>query len=213
MTELRQQFADYLEQTFGEEFLRLLDEPEGVHAGERVLYKLKRNQEARRQEPSADNLNALRETMAEIARKTGATGISFEPPVTSGLPYPRLIDLPGSSIMWDAELRKYMEADAMLPSADFPLEWVAGVLFTPSQKMLLYLDCTDSRVAAVFRVFYEGDAFTEPAATVRDRFKQFQSKKRELLAECARRRTLVWAKLVQIDDEPVWIRVKETARP
>ena len=74
----------------------------------------------------------------------------------------------------------------------------------------LYLDFTDSAVKSIFRVFYgsEWESSTH-AATVLVRFKQFQAKKRELLAECARRSNVAWAKLAQIDEEPLWIRIKD----
>src|SRR5205823_1591933 len=47
---------------------------------------------------------------------------------SSGAPYPRLVDLPGATIVWDAELRTYLESDEALTSRDFPLEWAVGVL-------------------------------------------------------------------------------------
>jgi hypothetical protein len=133
--------------------------------------------------------------------------------VSSGLPYPRLIDLPGSSIMWDAELRNYMNTEVVLPSEDFPLEWVVGVLHTPSQSMLLYLDFTHATVKAIFRVFYDAEhaSVRDEGAGVLARFEQFQRKKQELEADCERRQNVAWAKLVQIDTEPLWTRIKRTA--
>lgn len=214
MTEpLRQQLAEYLNQTFGENFWGLLSEPEGVQTGERVLYKVRSNTKVTRQEPSERDQQAFRQDLIDLATRTGGTQVTFEPPVSSGLPYPRLIDLPGSSIMWDSGLRTYMNSEMVLPSEDFPLEWVVGVVHTPSQSMLLYLDFTHATVKAIFRVFYDAEyASGEHArAGVLTRFKQFQTKKQELEADCERRRNVAWAKLVQIDTEPLWTRIKPTA--
>jgi hypothetical protein len=132
----RQQLAEYLNQTFGQQFWRLLREPEGVQVGERVLYKVKPNTKVTRQEPSKRDQQAFWQDLIDLATRTGGTRVTFEPPVSSGLPYPRLVDLPGSSIMWDSELRKYMNTDVVLPSEDFPLEWVVGVLHASAQSML-----------------------------------------------------------------------------
>ncbi len=211
--QLRQQFVEYLSQAFGDEFRRLLNEPDGIQTGERVLYKTRQNATVERREASERDQEALRQQMMDFARRTGATGVTFEPPVSSRLPYPRLIDLPGSSIIWDADLRAYMNSDAPLPSEDFPLEWVLGVLHAPAENMVLYLDFTDAKVKAIFRVFYdaEQESRKEQGAEILARFKAFQSKKRELEARCQSRLNIAWAKVVQIDDEPLWIRINDMA--
>src|SRR5438477_9974211 len=66
--------------------------------------------------------------MTQLARDTGASGMAFEAARSSGAPYPRLVDLPGATIVCDAELRTYLESDEALTSRDFPLEWAVGVL-------------------------------------------------------------------------------------
>src|SRR5437870_12893801 len=99
LAEQREQFLAYLEVTFGKEFLRLIDEPKGLQIGERVLYRLTGGKTGTRHEPSDQEIETLRRSMIDIAKSTGVedAAISFEPPRSSRLPYPRLIDVPGST--------------------------------------------------------------------------------------------------------------------
>jgi len=208
--QLRLQFVDYLRKTFGEEFLRLVHEPEGVQIGERVLYRLKGAQEAERHELTEREIEEQRRAVVALAKSTGVdeSAVTFEPPVISGLPYPRLIDLPGSGIMWDKDLKNYFESDEPLPSKDFSLEWVLGVVLTPSEKMLMYLDSTHSRVKAIFRVFYESEFGAAEGPKIVERFRRFLEKERELKDRSEQSRDIVWAKIIQVDAEPLWIRIR-----
>ena len=205
---LRQDLTNHLRNTFGEEFLRLLNEPQGVQVGERVLYKLKEGTQAQRHEPSSQELEALKRKHIELAKSTGADAsrVIFEPPVSSGLSYPRLVDLPGNQIMWDKYLTEYLKSDDLLPSPEFPLEWVVGVMLTPSEKMLLHLDFTHPKVKAIFRASYDIDGIpqTGERTGIGNRLRQFRDKARELESQV--RGGLLWAKLVQVDSEPQQIR-------
>jgi len=210
---LRQDLLNHLRNTFGEELLRLLSEPQGVQVGERVLYKLKEGTQAQRREPSSQELEALKRTHIEFAKSTGvdSSRATFEPPVSSGSPYPRLVDLPGNQIMWDKYLTEYLKSDNLLPSAEFPLEWVVGVLLMPSEKMLLYLDFTHPKVKAIFRASYDIDGVPQSGerADLRNRFRQFREKKADLESQVEQRGDMLWAKLIQVDSEPQRIRLKK----
>jgi hypothetical protein len=175
-----------------------------------VLYRLKGAQEAERHELTEREIEEQRRAVVALAKSTGVdeSAVTFEPPVISGLPYPRLIDLPGSGIMWDKDLKNYFESDEPLPSKDFSLEWVLGIVLTPSEKMLMYLDSTHCRVKAIFRVFYESEFGTAEGPKIVERFRRFLEKERELKDRSEQSRDIVWAKIIQVDAEPLWIRIR-----
>ena len=95
--EQRERLLANLNAMFGEEFIRLIDEPQELQIGERVLYRLTGAKIGTRREPSEQEIETLRRSMIDLAKSTGVedSAITFEPPRSSGLPYPRLIDLPG----------------------------------------------------------------------------------------------------------------------
>lgn len=205
---LRRDFTTYLEETFGA-LLLLVNEPPEVQIGERVLYKLKGGGQAGRCEPSKQELEETRRKFVEIAKRTGGADVTFDPPVSSRLTLPRLIDLPGSQIMWDMRLRRYLESDDLLPFPEFPLEWTLGVLHGGEEKMLLSLDFTRPKVKAIFRASYDiGDVpLMAERTAVRARFRQFWEKMRELEAQIEPGDDILWAKLIQIDAEPQQVRL------
>lgn len=133
--QLRLEFLDYLQTTFGEEFVELIAEPPGVQVGERVLYRLQGGRTAPRRELTSQELEEQHRSMVEIARSTGLdeSAVVTEPPKSSGLPDPRLVDLPGADIVWDSDLLRWLRSEDPLPWKDFPLEWAVGILLTPSQ--------------------------------------------------------------------------------
>lgn len=211
LEQLREQFMGYLKRTFGEEFLRLIDEPKGVQIGERVLYKLKDEKKVERHELSKQEIEEMRQEMVNLAKSTGVdeSAVTFEPPISSGVPYPRLMDLPGSEIMWDKELKKYLQSDDLLPSHDFFLEWVIGILLMSSEKMLMYLDFTHPKVKAIFRVCYDSEYDAPSKASILDRFKQFREKEGELKTQIENEANMLWVKIVQLDMETVCIKIKD----
>src|SRR2546428_7681429 len=103
LAEQREQFLAHLKAAFGEEFLQLVHEPQAVQIGERVLYRLVGSKAGSRHEPSDQELERLRDQMTRFAASTGASAVSFEPPPTSGIPYPRLIDPPRPGFHCDAD--------------------------------------------------------------------------------------------------------------
>jgi hypothetical protein len=211
--QLGQELREYLRRTFGDELVRLIAEPPGVRVGERVLYRLKGGDEAARREVTPHQLAQLHSKLVEIAESTGLdeSAVVTDPPKSSGLPDPRFIDLPGADIVWDSDLHRWLRSEDPLPSRDFPLEWAVGILLTPSQKMVAYLDFTHATVKAAFRVFYESqdEYHANEGAAVCARFKQFREKENALKASAAGQPDLVWIKLVQMDEKPLVVRTRE----
>lgn len=200
----RFQLLRYLEDTFGPDLLSLVREPPGVQGGERVLYRLRVPQRVRRKESTPADLRALRDQLLDIVASTGATAeVVVEPPVTSGLSVPRLVDLPGADLVWGRPLLEYYEQDTPLPSDDFPLDWALGVLFAPSHKKLFHLDFTDARVKAVFVSDYEreAEAAVGETARIRERFIAFCQRVDALREQLQGQSGATWAKIIQIDDE------------
>jgi hypothetical protein len=208
---LRESFLEYLRSTFGEGFTQRLETPADVRAGERVLYKLVDGIEATRREPTSEDLAAMRRTITDIARHTGPDPrrVTFEPPISSGLPFPRLLDLPGL-IMWDTDLTRDINSDDALPATGCAVQWALGVTFMPSERMLLYLDFSHPVVKAIFRASYDAEdgSLAGGRAGVRERFTEFQNRVRDAKGEAARRPELVWVKLIRLDDEPLVVRSK-----
>src|SRR2546428_988569 len=211
LAEQREQFLAHLKAAFGEEFLQLVHEPQAVQIGERVLYRLVGSKAGSRHEPSDQELERLRDQMTRFAASTGASAVSFEPPRSSGLPYPRLIDLPGSSIIWDAELKKYAGSDDLLPAPDFPLEWAVGVLLT-SEVLFLYLDFTHPKVKAVFTGSYDPEHDFGGRTRVGEQFRRFRQKEDELRARVAADSTIAWARIVQMEMDPASVRINSGAK-
>ena len=177
------------------------------HVSERVSAAEKEAERLRRE------LEDLKRTHIEFAKRTGADAsrVTFEPPVSSGLPYPRLIDLPGNQLIWDKYLTEYLKSNNLLPSPEFPLEWVVGVLLMPSEKILLHLDFTHPKVKAIFRASYDTGDVPQPGerADIRNRLRQFREKKADLESQVEHRGDMLWAKLIQVDSEPQRIRLKK----
>ena len=213
LAELREQFLSYLKTTFGDEFPRLLDEPAGLQIGERVMYRLASGKTGTRHEPSEQEIENLRRRMIDVAKDTGVedSAITYEPPRSSGLPYPRLIDLPGSNIIWDAELRKYAGSDDLLPAPGFPLEWAVGVLLT-SEVLFLYLNLTHQKVKAVFTGSYDPEHDFGGRTRVGEQFRRFRQKEDELRARVAADSTIAWARIVQMEMDPASVRINSGAK-
>ena len=207
--EQRERLLTYLKAMLGEDVLEVIEDSGDVHIGERVLYRLAGDTTAARHEPSAEDVERLRSQMTRFASDTGGSMVSFEPPRSSNLPYPRLVDLPGSEIIWDTELNKYRESEDLLPARDFPLEWAIGVLRT-SEDLILYLDFTHPRLKAVFRAACDtsGGLSAAERARLRDGFRVFRDKQRDLRRVVEADTHIAWAKIVQRDLDPALTRIK-----
>jgi hypothetical protein len=204
----RKRLLAYLTAMFGEDVVHVIEEPSNVQIGERVLYRLAGDRTASRHEPSAEDLDRLRDQMARFANDTGGSVVAIEPPTSSGLSCPRLVDLPGSEIIWDRALREFIASEDRLPALDFPLEWAIGVL-QGSEDLFLYLNFTHPKVKAVFRIAYEPVYLrAEDRARLREEFTRFREKERELRDTVEAAPDIAWAKIVQVDMEPASIRIK-----
>lgn len=84
--ELKQQFYEYLSDTFGPKFTAIIEPPEGVMIGERVLYKLRNGQTAQRNEMTQKDTDELHQMIINVAEESGGVALEAEPPITSGLP-------------------------------------------------------------------------------------------------------------------------------
>jgi hypothetical protein len=204
---LRASFLQYLGSTFGDEFAQFLDTPPDARVGERVLYKLADGSEAARREPTPEDLAGMRDTLTDIARRTGAdpNRVTLEPPVSSGLPYPRLLDLRGL-IMWDTDLARYLNSRDALPSPGFMIQWALGVALLPSEKMLLYLNFIHPTVKAIFRASYDEEGLPGGRAGIREGFAEFRNRVQEAVREAVRRPELLWIKVIRVDGQPTVIR-------
>src|SRR6266542_1650399 len=140
---VQQQFYEYLSDTFGPQFTEMIKPPEGVRIGERVLYKLQNQHEAQRKEVTQKDLDNFHQMMVGIAEGCGGIASPPEPPVTSGLPFPRTVDITDwSDVALGTPAMKYVVSDELLPKVDFSIEWLFGLVFS-SEKQLVYIDFTD----------------------------------------------------------------------
>lgn len=146
---------EYLEYIFGKSFLKLIKIPENYKIGERVIYKLAKNKTANRHEISQKEQKEQKDFFNKIAEEIGAPESIIDPPVSSGLPYPRLVDIPGWDIIFDIPLKRYLQSNDISPSDDFNIEWLIGVFFGHSKKILAYIDFVNPKVKGIFSETYE----------------------------------------------------------
>ena len=204
MTEIKvkEQFYEYLADKFGESFTELIEPPEGVMIGERMLYKLQNGQKAERKEMTQKDIDKFHQMVADIAEKNGGVALESEPPVTSGLPYPRVVDiLDWSDVAMDIPAKKYVLSDDLLPKDNFAIEWLFGVVFSPSGKQLVYIDFTHPKVKVAFSADYDAEYDFTIGLEMPRRLRQFKEKRAEIIQEVESRSNVLWAKLVQLDDE------------
>ena len=192
----------YLGDVFWEEFYAWIRKPKGTEAGERVVYKMKEGIVPVRHETTPNELEAMQQ---EIATMTGVdrSRVTMKAAVTSGLPYPRLIDLPGWEIIFDVPLTKYADSEDLLPRQDFPIIWALGVFFAQSDKTLAHIDFVHPLVKGVFSVVYESryglDYSTDNIIDWHDEFQRKMSeyKKKADAKDCKCK----WAKIIQFNEK------------
>ncbi|GEM_PF-3281614 len=145
---------EYLADTFGKEFVKLIDKPAEYSVGERVLYRMKNGQEPVRKEPTKQDLRELHALAEGLAKKHGGTVINH-PYVTSGSSLVRLVDIPGwGSMMSPRDIITYATSDE-LEIDDLKVDWLLGLAFFRADKMLFNADFTHPQVRAMFIVTYE----------------------------------------------------------
>lgn len=202
--QLRRDFLDYLDQRFGPALTDLLDPPASARAGERVIYALFSGEEQPRGDVDQLNHEAMAEfsrLARQIARGVPGAAFHFTPATDSGLPFPRLVDIPGADALAMGDLRPYATSHEELPSADFNIAWLLGVIFGHSSKYLLYIDFTDQRLGAVYAAEYDDEDDFDVGRDLARQFATFIDWRDNLRAEIGRDKGVEWAKLVQTGSE------------
>jgi len=201
--EIKKQFYGYLTEMFGDKFTNLIEPPERVLIGERVLYRLVDDKVAERKEMTEKDIDNLHQMLMKIAGESGA--VITEPPITSGLPYPRMVDITDwSDAAMDIPAKKYATSDDLLPKDTFSIEWLFGVMFGPSDKQLVYIDFTHPRVKLVFAVYYESEyelTFCGNRNKMKDWLMKFNEKRAKIINEVEMRPELSWVKIIQLNDQ------------
>jgi hypothetical protein len=192
-------FRQYLNDTFGEGFNTFITPPEDAKCGERLIYKYKSGSTAIRHESTQQDLDDFDKVLAQMAQACKGTYIPTKPPVTSGLPFPRLIDL-NKGFIWESDMEKYHLNEDLLPSKDFDLEWALGVFFA-SDKTLYHLDFTHPKVKGIFSFEYDREYTMPKCEAARRRFTEFM-----LLLETYKRLGdeldhFKWVKITQVNSK------------
>ena len=201
--QVKASFDDYLHQRFGSGFVNLIKPPAEIKIGERVLYMLAGDHEARRADTEQANREAEESLAALISRLSDEiTGLQYytEPVVSSGLPYPRAVDIPHvSDLALGSLAADYATSPDEFPEKDFALLWLFGAIFTYSAKYLLYLDFTHPKLRAVYVAEYDVEHEYSKGSDIPQQLKAFVSRQAEMVEMVEARQEVCWAKLVQID--------------
>jgi len=198
--EVKEQFFNYLTKTFGKKFLFLITPPDGVEIGERVLFKLQDGKKAERCEETKQETEEFHQSLVEAVG--GIEGIQIlptEPPVSSGLPYPRIVDIRDWDIAYDNPAKEYLTSDALLPKENFSIDWLFGLVFG-FEKQLIYIDFTHPKVKVIFSFVYDFEDVFIKTHLVYKRLEQFNKMRDALIEEAEGNPDLLWIKLVQIDE-------------
>ena len=201
--QIKASFYTYLDQEFGPGFAKLIESPAGVKIGERVLYLPASGQEVKR----ADTEQANREIEGGITRlaahlsdEIDSLQYHIEPVISSGLPYPRAVDIPHVSDLALGNLAaNYATSAAELPQKNFSLLWLFGVIFTYSAKYLLYLDFMHPRLRTLYIAEYDVEFEFAKGREIPEQLKSFTVRQAEMTKIIEARQDVDWAKLVQID--------------
>jgi hypothetical protein len=205
-TEILEDFITYLVHKFGKEIVEVIDIPDEAKVGERVLYKLISDQVAQRKDFTQD-YKELNKTLAEIAQKVSGT-VHIDQPTDSGLSYPRTIDIiDWSEVAMQIPAKKYATSSDLLPKADFSIEWLFGLVFGYSSKRLIYIDFIHPKVKAAFSVEYDAEYDWSAGSDMIQLLNKFREKQTELIKDASSNESILWAKLVQLNDE-VLVQIK-----
>ena len=176
-------FVSQVQELFGAELLEAVERPPGYRVGERMLYRMRGGQRAERRPVDRESVEAV---LRPIAEASGGS-LSVELPTDSGLPHPRIVDLPDCGIMYDGRISAFAESDEPLPSPDFQLDWLIGLVNGPDEDRFVYLDFTDPVVKALFSDVYRSrhDWDLSPGRT-RDRLMELLARRAEVRDELER---------------------------
>lgn len=199
------EFFAYLDRQFGPGLGDLIKPPPGVKLGERVLYQLLENQEARRPDIAQDNREieaSFAQLAAELAADIDGLDYHTEPATSSGLPYPRAIDIPYAADLALGSLAvDFAASTAELPEPGFALRWLLGAIFAPSAKYLIYLDFTHPKLRALYVAEYDVEYSLSPPPDIHEQLRAFTARQAEMENVTGANQDILWAKLVQIDAE------------
>ena len=171
--DISEHFISYFSKTFSDSFFENLTIPKDIITGERVLYKLADNKEAERREITQVEIEQFEIFMEKFCQVSGGRKVEVEMPVTSGLPYARLMDIPGWELACQIPLQQYLASDELIPERECPIEWILGVCFFHSKKMLVHMDFVHPTVAGVFSAEYEIDQDFRLNSKVESWFKEY----------------------------------------
>ena len=167
-------FLARMQATFGAELMESVERPPGYRVGERMLYRMREGGTAERRPVDREGVEAL---LRPLADASGAT-LSVELPTDSGLPHPRIVDLEDCAIMYDGRIAKFFESDESLPSREFRLDWLIGLVDGADEDRLVYLDFTDPVVKALFSDVYRSrDDWDLSPRRTRDRFMELLARR------------------------------------
>ncbi len=189
---------EYLADTFGKEFVKLIDKPAEYSVGERVLYRMKNGQEPVRKEPTKRELQELHALAEGLAKKHGGTVINH-PYVTSGSSLVRLVDIPGwGSMMSPRDIITYATSDE-LEIDDLKVDWLLGLAFFRADKMLFNADFTHPQVRAMFIVTYEEEHSFIDTRKIVNWYKKYRWWLQQMKIQLSTNpdTDIKWAKLIQ----------------
>jgi len=168
-----------------------------------VLYLLAGTSPVERRETTATEQREFRKLIERIGQDSGAIEVSGEPPVSSGLPYPRLVDIPGWDVLFDIPLNRYLDSPSVFPSVDFRILWLVGVTSSYSEKRLACIDMRHAQVKGLFIATYE-EEYGSIGLTrqVRRAFERFLTRVTDRIAEASRPDVAYeWVKVASCDGE------------
>ncbi len=195
--EVKAQFYEYLSSKFGDKFTDMIEPPSEAKIGERVLYVLDGSEVASRKE---FDQKANEEFLQGIVG--GIEGATFftEPPVESGLPYARMVDITDwSEVAINGFAKEYTMSDDLLPKKDYTIKWLFGLCFAPRGNQLVHVDFTHPKVKTAFSADYELEYSFAPEIDMQHALKIFKEKRAKLIQEVESNPSVLWAKLVQLN--------------
>lgn len=210
LDQIKDEFYGYLEQRFGPGLTDFVAPPARVKIGERVLYQLVDGEEAQRADIEKQNQD-FEKNMAELVEKMSeGTGTKPEfytdPMISSGLPYPRAIDVPHVSEIYMGSLATdYAASHDEFPTKDFPILWLFGVVFGYSTKTLLYMDFTDPKIRVLYVANYDAEHELLAGKDIPQEFRAFTIQQAIMKHMYGPREDVHWIKMVQTNGDMKFI--------
>jgi hypothetical protein len=179
---------------------------ESLVKGDRVIY-LHHGDEFKRRDPTAEDLKSFVEGLTEkLDEAVGKGKYEFEfdppfPPLEGRESVARMIDvIPFFS--WGVQHIEYAKSLSLLPSEDWRVEWLLGVLFKSEDADMVYLDFQNPKIKVVIAgcLYSMYDSF-ESNNRRKDVLVKSFLKAKELRKKYQSDPYLKWAKLVFSQDQ------------